>query len=154
MVLADDVLRYPLLCLRTGGEERERAPDRVDDSHAGPSIVACVKAPARAGCFAERIVDGRDDGGSPERVVIWIERRPGAVWAVGRIVNPQHRETGSPREDDYLWQGFELEDCLEAANGALEDDAMVSDDADAPRTVKPFHREELLKPLEKFFFGR
>ena len=24
----------------------------------------------------------------------------------------------------------------------------------APQTVKPFHREELLKPLEKFFFGR
>jgi hypothetical protein len=113
-----------------------------------------VKAPARAGCFAERIVEGRDDDGRVERVVIWIERRPGAVWAVGRMVNPQHRESDSPREDDYLWQGFELEDCLEAANSALEDDVVVSEDIGTPQSVKPFRREELLKPLEKFFFGR
>src|SRR5439155_1379351 len=33
-----------------------------------------VKGPATAGRFAERFVDGRDDGGSPERVLIWIER--------------------------------------------------------------------------------
>jgi hypothetical protein len=154
MVLADDVLRDPLLCLRTGRKERKRAPDRVDESHGGTSIVAGVKAPARAGRFAERIVEGRDDGGSPERVVIWIERRAGAVWAVGRQVNPQHRETDSPREDDYLWQGHELDDCLEAANGALEDDAVVSEELGSPQTVKPFHRSELLKPLERFFFGR
>ena len=36
-----------------------------------------MKSPAGAGRFAERIVEGRDDGGSPERVVIWIERRAG-----------------------------------------------------------------------------
>jgi hypothetical protein len=113
-----------------------------------------VKAPARAGCFAERIVDGRDDGGRSERVVIWIERRPGAIWAVGRQVNPQHRETESPREDDYLWQGHELDDCLEIANGALEDDAVVSEELGAPERVKPFQRSELLEPLERFFFGR
>jgi hypothetical protein len=154
MMLADDVLRNPLLRLRTGREERERAPDRVDESHSGPSIVGVVKAPVSAGRFAERIVDGRDDGGRSERVVIWIERRPGAIWAVGRQVNPQHRETESPREDDYLWQGHELDDCLEAANGALEDDAVVSEELGSPQKVKPFHRSELLKPLEKFFFGR
>jgi hypothetical protein len=154
MVLADDVLRNPFLRLRFGGEKRERAPDRVDESHSGPSIVGVVKAPARAGRFAERIVDGRDDGGRSERVVIWIERRPGAIWAVGRQVNPQHRETEAPREDDYLWQGHELDDCLEAANGALEDDAVVSEELGSPERVKPFHRSELLKPLEKFFFGR
>jgi hypothetical protein len=113
-----------------------------------------VKAPTRAGRFAERIVEGRDDGGRFERVEIWIERRPGAVWAVGRIVNPQHRESDATREDDYLWQGFELDDCLEAANGALEDDAVVSEDIGGTQSVKPFRREELLKPLEKFFFGR
>jgi hypothetical protein len=154
MVLADDVLRDPLLRLRAGGKERKCPLDRVDESHRGPSIVGAVKAPATAGRFAERIVDGRDDGGRSERVVIWIERRPGAIWAVGRQVNPQHRETESPREDDYLWQGHELDDCLEAANGALEDDAVVSEELGSPQTVKPFHRSELLKPLEKFFFGR
>jgi hypothetical protein len=153
-MLANDVLDDALLGLRAGREEREGAPDRVDDSHRGPSIVAVVKAPASAGRFAERIVEGRDDGGGFERVVIWIERRPGAVWAVGRIVNPQHRQTEAPRVDDYLWEGFELDDCLEAANGALEDDAVVSEDLGSKQTVRPFRREELLKPLEKFFFGR
>ena len=154
VMFPDDVLGNALFPLRTGREERERAPDRVDESHRGTSIVGCVKAPVRAGRFAERIVDGRDDGGSSERVVIWIERKPGAVWAVGRMVNPEHRQTESPRPDDYLWEGHELDDCLEAANGALEDDAVVSEEQGAPQTVKPFHREELLKPLEKFFFGR
>ena len=113
-----------------------------------------MKAPGKDGRFAERIVDGLDDAGEAERVVLWIERRPGALWAVGRQVNPQHRETEEPRADDYLWEGYELEDCLEAANGALEDDAVVSEDDGADTHVKPFKRDELLEPLEKFFFGR
>ena len=154
MVLADDVLRDPLFRLRAGREERERAPDRVYESHSGPSIVRHVKAPATAGHFAERIVDGRDDGGSPERVLIWIERLPGAVWAVGRMVNPQLRESDAPREHDWVWQGHELDDCLEAANAALEDDAVVSEDDGGGAKVRPFVREELLKPLERLFFGR
>jgi hypothetical protein len=113
-----------------------------------------VRAPAQVGRFAERIVAGRDDGGVDERVVIWIERRPGALWAVGRMVNPQHRETEAPRAHDYVWEGHELEDCLQAANAALEDDAVVSEGDGATAKVKPFRREELLAPLEKLFFGR
>ncbi len=113
-----------------------------------------MKAPSGAGRFAERIVDGRDDGGTSERVVIWIERRPGALWAVGRQVNPQHRETVDPRADDYVWEGFELEDCLEAANGVLEDDAVVSEADGGSEKIAPFRREELLEPLERYFFGR
>jgi hypothetical protein len=113
-----------------------------------------VKAPSGAGRFAERIVDGRDDGGVAERVVIWIERRPGALWTVGRQVNPQHRESEEPRADDYVWEGFELEDCLEAANGVLEDDAVVSEADGGSTKIAPFRREELLEPLERYFFGR
>ena len=114
-----------------------------------------MKAPSTgAGRFAERIVEGRDDGGGAERVVIWIERRAGAIWAVGRQVNPQHRESEKPRVDDYVWEGFEIDDCLEAANGVLEDDAVVSEGDGSEAKVKPFVREELLAPLEKFFFGR
>ena len=45
-------------------------------------------------------------------------------------------------------------DCLAAANGALEDDAVVSEDDGGEAKVRPFRREELLEPLEKFFFGR
>ncbi len=113
-----------------------------------------MKAPAKAGRFAERVVEGLDDRGRSERVVIWIERRPGAVWAVGRVVDPQHRASDEPREDDYLWQGYELDDCLEAANAALEDDVVVSEDDGGTAKVRAFRREELLEPLERFFFGR
>jgi len=108
----------------------------------------------RDGRFAERVVEGIDDRGTSERVVIWIERRAGAVWAVGRQVNPQHRETESPRPDDYVWEGHELDDCLEAANATLEDDAVVSETDRTGGKVRPFRREELLAPLEKLFFGR
>src|SRR5439155_515300 len=81
-------------------------------------------------------------------------RRPGALWAVGRQVNPQHRESRSPRAEDYVWEGHELDDCLEAANAVLEDDAVVSEEIGATEKVRPFRRDELLAPLEKFFFGR
>jgi hypothetical protein len=113
-----------------------------------------VKSKSTAGRFAERVVNGRDDAGRAERIVIWIERRPGAVWAVGRAVNPQHRPSHETRADDYVWEGFELDDCLDAANGVLEDDCIVSEDDGSAEKVKPFRREELLQPLEKFFFGR
>ena len=113
-----------------------------------------MKSPAGAGRFAERVVQGRDDGGSPERVLIWIERRAGATWAVGRQVNPQHRQSESPRAEDYVWEGHELADCLEAANAALEDDAVVSEDDGGTEHIRPFRRDELLAPLERFFFGR
>ena len=70
--------------------------------------VANVKKPSSAR-FAEREVHGVDDRGEPERIVIWIERLPGALWAVGRAVNPQHRPSDEPRPDDYVFQGYELD---------------------------------------------
>ena len=56
--------------------------------------------------------------------MIWIERRPGAVWAVGRAVNPQLRDSDEPRPDDLVFEGFELEDALDRERG-LEDDVSV-----------------------------
>jgi hypothetical protein len=106
----------------------------------------------QAGRFAERVVDGVDDGGTPERVVIWIERKDGGVWAVGRAINPQHRESDEPRADDYLFEGYELEDALDAANAALEDDVnVVEQDGDLGR-VAPFTRKEIVPRLEREFF--
>jgi hypothetical protein len=104
--------------------------------------------------FAEREVHGVDDRGEPERIVIWIERLPGALWAVGRAVNPQHRPSEEPRSEDYVFQGYELADALEAANGTLSDDIRVSALDGRAAEVKPFERTELLKPLERWFFGR
>jgi hypothetical protein len=104
--------------------------------------------------FAERIVTGVDDRGVEERVVVWIERRQGAMWGVGRAVNPQLRRTDEPHRDDYVFEGYELDDALEAANGVLEDDLRVSEDDGRPQHVRPFTRKELLGPLERWFFGR
>jgi hypothetical protein len=106
------------------------------------------------GRCAERTLRGFDDAGREERIVIWLERREGAVWAVGRAVNPQHRRSDEPRHDDYLFEGHELGDALEAANGALEDDARVLEDDGSTERVHPFTRKEVLPMLERFFFGR
>ncbi len=104
--------------------------------------------------FAEREVHGVDDRGEAERIVIWIERLPGALWAVGRAVNPQYRPSEEARREDYVFQGYELSDALVAANETLEDDARVSEQDGRDEKLKPFVREELLRPLERWFFGR
>ena len=105
--------------------------------------------------FAERLLKGVDDQGAEERVVIWIERKPGALWAVGRAVNPHLRKTDEPRHDDYLFEGYELEDALDSANAALEDDVSVLEqDGATLGRVAPFKRAELIGPLERWFFGR
>jgi hypothetical protein len=112
-----------------------------------------VQRKSTAGRFAERVLHGVDDLGNQERIVIWIERRPGALWAVGRAVNPQHRSSDTPRQDDYVFEGYELEDALEQANATLSDDMRVSEGDGRPQQLEPFEREELLKPLERWFFG-
>jgi hypothetical protein len=112
-----------------------------------------VKRRQSSAVFAQRVLEGVDDAGVPERVVIWIERKQGAVWAVGRSVNPQHRRSEEPRADDFIFEGYELEDALECANATLDDDARVSAQDGRVASVDPFAREELLKPLERWFFG-
>ena len=86
--------------------------------------------------------------------MIWIERKPGAVWAVGRAVNPQYRNTDEPRADDYVFEGYELSDALEKANEVLEDDVRVLEEEGRTAKVQPFKRDEVLRPLERWFFGR
>ena len=86
--------------------------------------------------------------------MIWIERKPGALWAVGRAVNPQHRPSDHPRADDYVFEGYEMDDALEQANATLADDLKVLTEDGRPQSVDPFAREELLEPLERWFFGR
>ena len=104
--------------------------------------------------FAEREIAGVDDAGRDERVLIWIERREGGIWAVGRAVDPQHRVSDEPRHVDYVFEGHELDDALEQANSVLEDDLRVSEEDGRAQHVRPFTRSELLGPLERWFFGR
>jgi hypothetical protein len=108
-----------------------------------------------SGRFAERVLRGVDDAGGEERVVLWIERKPGAIWAVGRAVNPQNRPSDEPRADDWVFEGYELDDALEHANDALEDDVEVLErDGRDLHEVRPFTRKEVLPRLERWFFGR
>jgi hypothetical protein len=104
--------------------------------------------------FAERVLHGVDDDGSRQEIVIWIERRPGAVWAVGRAINPHNRAVVEPIDDDYIFEGYELGDALEAANGALRDDLRVSEEEGVHEQVPDFVDAELLRPLERWFFGQ
>lgn len=86
--------------------------------------------------------------------MVWIERRPGALWAVGRAVNPQHRPSRHARTEDFVFEGYELDDALDRANETLEDDTVVSEADGRSEKVRPFTRGELLRPLERWFFGR
>jgi hypothetical protein len=103
--------------------------------------------------FAKRVLHGVGEDGSRDEILIWIERRPGAVWAVGRAINPRNRPTPKPRPDDYVFDGYELDDALEAANNALSDDLEISAEEGVNEHVRPFDKDELLKPLERWFFG-
>jgi hypothetical protein len=108
----------------------------------------------REGRYAERTLVGVDDVGREERIVFWIERRPGAVWAVGRVVNPHLRDSHEPRAEDVIFEGYELEDALEHANEALEDDVSVLEQDGRSADAKPFTRKEVLPLLERWFFNR
>jgi hypothetical protein len=113
-----------------------------------------MRQSSREGRYAERTLVGVDDVGEEERIVIWIERRAGAVWAVGRVVNPQLRESDDPRPEDVVFEGYELGDALERANEALEDDVRVLEEDGRPADVRPFTRKEVLPLLERWFFNR
>ncbi len=97
---------------------------------------------------------GVDDVGDEERIVIWIERRAGALWAVGRAVNPQLRESDDTRPEDVIFEGYELGDALQRANEALEDDVRVLEEDGRPANARPFTRKEVLPLLERWFFNR
>lgn len=113
-----------------------------------------MKRSSREGRYAERALVGVDDVGDEERIVIWIERRSGGAWAVGRAVNPHLRETDEPRPEDVIFEGYELEDALERANEALEDDVSVLEQDGLPADARPFTRKEVLPLLERWFFNR
>ena len=108
-------------------------------------------SPAR---FAQREVFGIGDDGGRELITIWIERRAGAVWAVGRAVGLSERADGAVYADDYVFEGYEMGDALDAANEALSADLDVSREDGRAQDVDEFREQELLEPLERWFFGR
>jgi hypothetical protein len=113
-----------------------------------------MRRSSREARYAERSLVGVDDVGEEERIVVWIERRAGAVWAVGRAVNPQLRESDEPRPEDVIFEGYELGDALDRANEALEDDVRVLEEDGRSADARPFTRKEVLPLLERWFFNR
>ena len=113
-----------------------------------------MKRSSRESRYAERTLVGVDDVGDEERIAIWIERRAGAVWVVGRVVNSHLRESDEPRPEDVIFDGYELEYALERANEALEDDVSVLEGDGLSEDVRPFTRKEVLPLLERWFFNR
>ena len=96
--------------------------------------------------FAQRSVQGVGEDGAAERITIWIERKPGAVWAVGRAVDLAQRTNGAIRDDDYVFECFEMGDALASDLDVSREDGRVQD-------VAPFGEPELLESLERWFFG-
>lgn len=113
-----------------------------------------MRRSSREGRYAERVLAGVDDRGEEERIALWIDRRPGALWVVGRVVNPHLRESDEPRPDDVVFEGYELEDALQRANEALEDDVRVLEQDGLTVDARPFTRKEVLPLLERWFFNR
>jgi hypothetical protein len=113
-----------------------------------------VKRRVPSGRCAERVLNGVDDAGAEERITLWVERADGGVWIVGRAVNEHLRQTDGPRPEDVLFEGYELDDALRAANEALEDDVRVLEDDRIDVKVRPFTRREALPLLERLFFAR
>jgi len=113
-----------------------------------------MRRSSREGRYAERVLVGVDDVGAEEQIVIWIERRVGAVWAVGRAVTPQLRESDEARPEDVVFEGYELGDALDRANETLEDDVNVLEADGRPSDARPFTRKEVLPLLERWFFNR
>ena len=113
-----------------------------------------MRRSSREGRYAERVLVGVDDVGREERIVLWIERRSGGVWAVGRAVNPHLRSSDEGRPEDLIFEGYELSDALERANEALEDDVVVLERDGREADAKPFTRREILPLLERWFFNR
>jgi hypothetical protein len=110
----------------------------------------------RASWYATRTIPipDRDERGM-ESVLIWIEHRPeDGSWAVGRASDLTQREHSAPREHDYVFTGFEIDDALDAANGALEDDVVASEQDGISAEVSPFLRRDLESPLNEWFWGR
>jgi hypothetical protein len=80
-------------------------------------------------------------------VLIWIEHRDDGSWAVGRASDLTQREHAEPRASDYVFTGFEIDDAIDAANAALEDDVVASEQDGIDAEASPFLRRDLGSPL-------
>lgn len=109
----------------------------------------------RGSWYATRTIPMPDaDERGTMSILIWIERGEDGGWSVGRASDLTQRSFSAPRASDFIFSGFEIEDALDAANGALEDDLVASEADGIEARVAPFLRRELETPLNEWFWGR
>lgn len=109
----------------------------------------------RARWYATRTLPMPDqDERGVASILIWIEHREDGSWAVGRASDLTQRANAEPRATDYVFTGFEIDDALDAANGALEDDLVASEQDGINVAASPFLRRDLQEPLNDWFWGR
>ena len=109
----------------------------------------------RARWYATRTIPMPDsDERGVESILIWIEHREDGAWSVGRASDLTQRTNSEPRESDYVFTGFEIDDAIDAANAALEDDLVASEQDGISVDASPFLRRDLQEPLNEWFWGR
>ncbi len=109
----------------------------------------------RSSWYATRTIPMPDkDERGVESILIWVEHREDGSWAVGRASDLTQRQNAAPRESDYVFTGFDIDDALDAANGALEDDLTASEGDGIHAEAQPFLRRDLESPLNDWFWGR
>lgn len=114
-----------------------------------------TQSQVRARWYATRTIPMPDhDERGVTSILIWIEHREDGSWAVGRASDLTQRTNAEPRTTDYVFTGFEIDDALDAANGALEDDLVASEQDGIRVDAQPFLRRDLQEPLNDWFWGR
>ena len=107
---------------RFRGLSSAKSPGPYPRDRGGPECIVMEARPT--GSPSVRSSGVGDDGGA-EMITLWIERKPGALWAVGRAVGLAERHDGAVHADDYVFEGYEMEDAVNAANEALDSDLEV-----------------------------
>ncbi len=100
--------------------------------------------------ITERLVRGFGDEGQEEVVQIWLEYAPGALFRVCRVVDLDRRDLGEARAGERIFEGYELDDALAAANQAIEAELDASaGEADRNADVRPITRRDVEPFLER-----
>jgi hypothetical protein len=100
--------------------------------------------------ITERTVRGIRDDGQEEVVSIWLEYATGGLFRVCRVVDLDRREVADARGSERVFEGYELEDALGAANRAIEAELDASTGEESRNAeIRPITRAEVEPYLER-----
>jgi hypothetical protein len=100
--------------------------------------------------ITERTVRGFRDDGQEEVVSIWLEYVAGGLFRVCRVVDLERRDLAEARTSERVFDGYELDDALRAANQAIEAELDASTgEEDRNAEVRPITRTDVEPFLER-----